>query len=324
MTSSRPSVLALTRSGPLRLFDTTELLRLPPPTWLVQDILPTGGLVGLYGQPRAAKSFLAIDLALCVATGHAWHGHVVQPDCFVLYVSAEGGTGIGKRVQAWLSSHEVSASTPQMAWLTQSIPVSSTSDDMDVLFRRLDSEVERNPALVIIDTLARCLEGDENLQEDMGRFIAGVDRLRREFNATVVVVHHTRLDAERERGSTAFRGAADTMILSVRHNETDVTFSCNKQKDAKEFDAIEFKLRVVPVTIAGLADTTCLMESAYLGAKTAILARLQVEPCSFNDFLRSHVHIPKTSLRRALLALRETGEITKENGIYRLVRGQEK
>ena len=322
--ASRPSILALTKPGPLRLFNTTELLRLPPPRWLVQDILPAGGLVGLYGPPGAGKSFLAIDLALAVASGKPWHGHAVESG-FALYVSGEGGTGIGKRVQAWLSSNSVNANDVNIAWLTESVPISSTSEDMDVLFVRLNNEVEQSPSLVIIDTLARCFDGDENLQEDMGRFIAGVDRLRREFHATVVVVHHTRLDTERERGSTAFRGAADTMLSVVRKQQHGpIELVCNKQKDAEEFGTLWFDLKVVPVTMRGIADTSCIVESQAQSRSQAILTMLRRGPCTFSEFLRSEFHIPRTSLHRGLLELARSGQIVKENGVYRLVRVQAK
>ena len=323
MMASRPSLLALTTPGPLRLFNTTELLRLPAPRWLIQDILPAGGLVGLYGPPGDGKSFLAIDLALCVASGQAWHDHAVEKG-FALYVSGEGGTGIGKRVQAWLSSHEVSANAVNIAWLTESMPISSTSEDMDVLFGRLNNEVEQHPSLVVIDTLARCFDGDENLQEDMGRFIAGVDRLRRECHATVVVVHHTRLDAERERGSTAFRGAADTMLSVVRKDRHGpLALVCNKQKDAEEFGTLWFALKVVPVTMRGMTDTSCIVESQAQSRSSAILSVLKHGPCTYSEIRRGRVHIPKTSLQRGLLDLVKSGEIVKENGIYRLTRVHE-
>ena len=323
MMASRPSILALTRPGPLRLFNTVELLRLPPPRWLVQDILPAGGLVGLYGPPGDGKSFLAIDLALCVASGQAWHGHPVDRG-FALYVSGEGGTGIGKRVQAWLSSHEVSANKVNIAWLTESMPISSTSEDMDVLFGRLNNEVEQTPSLVVIDTLARCFDGDENLQEDMGRFIAGVDRLRREFHATVIVVHHTRLDAERERGSTAFRGAADTMLSVARKGKQGpIELSCNKQKDAEEFETTWFDLKVIPVTMRGVADTSCVVESQAQSRSQEILTMLKAYPRRFSEFQRERSHIPKASLARELVRLAKTGEITKKNGLYRIARSHD-
>ena len=39
----------------------------------------------LYGPPGAGKSFVALDFALSVASGRAWHGHEVRQGP-VLYV----------------------------------------------------------------------------------------------------------------------------------------------------------------------------------------------------------------------------------------------
>ncbi len=316
MTSSRPSAFAFTTPGPLRLYSTQELLRLPAPTWLIDGILPAGGLIGLYGKPGCGKSFLAIDMAMCVASGLAWQGHAVQRG-FVLYVSAEGGTGIGKRVAAWLSSNQVSVDEAQVSWLTESLYINSTSEDMDVLFRRLLEEVEKQPTLVIIDTLARCFDGDENLQEDMGRFIAGVDRLRREFNATVIVVHHTRLDAERERGSTAFRGAADAMLSVARKAGGPLLLSCDKQKDAEEFSELAFELTTVP------AFESCVIQPETQSRSDVILELLLQGTFTFSELRdRLKAHISPSTLKRGLRELLDNGRIVKENGLYERSRAQ--
>lgn len=314
----RPAVLSLTHPGPLRLFNTGELLRLPPPTWLIDRILPVGGLVGVYGQPGVGKSFLAIDMALAVASGHPWQRHVVHPG-FVLYVSAEGGTGIGKRVQAWLSNFGYTAAQPNIAWLTQSVAISSTSEDMNVLFTRLSDELEERPVLVAIDTLARCFDGDENQQEDMNRFIAGVDRLRREFGTTVIVVHHTRVDAERERGSTAFRGAAETMIRVNRASTTaPLAIVCNKQKDADEFPQMSLHLRTLPVTVAGVRTSSCVLVSdpSQKGSsplQVAILGHLRQSPSRLGAL---YVYGAKSSIQRAVRQLVLSHQIINDLGYY--------
>lgn len=67
------------------------------------------------------------------------------------------------------------------------------------------------PALIIIDTFARNFGGDENSAADVGHFIREVDRhLRRNWNASVLILHHSGKDGEREaRGSSALKGAVD-------------------------------------------------------------------------------------------------------------------
>ncbi len=237
--------LVYTQPGKIRLYSTEELVAMPPPTWLIDSVLPAEGFIGLYGAPGSAKSFVAIDMACCVASGRAWHGMEVDPG-LVLYVSAEGGSGIGKRVLGWCRHNGVSPKAVEMAWAIEPICISPESADLGALFARVE-EVREHPTMVVIDTLARCFDGDENKQEDMGAFVNGIDRLRHELNTTVLIVHHSRLDGERERGNTAFRGAADAMIQVKRSkNEKGdrVILVNDKQKDGEEFPVLKFNLVV--------------------------------------------------------------------------------
>lgn len=306
---SRPSEFQFSSAGALRLYSTDELLILPPPDWLIQDIMPEGGLVGLYGAPESAKSFAAIDMMLCVATGTPWHGHEVKQG-FGLYVAAEGGAGIGKRVRAWMLKHNITT-IPNMAWLIESITVNSGSTDVDTLMHRLDNELQEAPGLIVIDTLARCFDGNENEQEDMGTFIDGIDRLRHEYGATVITVHHTRLDGGRERGNTAFRGGLDTMI-SVKRDETAITLECSKQKDADHFGDLELNLVAVPE-----CDSCILIQAGEEKARKSvqILSLLESGPLKWDQWCSSS-GLPKTTFHRFFSELNKTGKIIKENGMW--------
>lgn len=313
MAGARPSSFTLTRPGPLRLYSMTELLKLPPPTWLVRDVLPAGGLVGLYGQPGSFKSFVAIDIAMAVATGRPWHQADVEKG-HVIYVAAEGGTGIAKRAHAWLLDHRIPPEDADIAWLTESIPVSVDSENMNMLFDRINDDIQKQPSLVVIDTLARCFDGDENQQEDMGRFIGGVDRLRREFDATVIVVHHTRLGADRERGSTAFRGAADTMVLVNRLNDSELELECDKQKDHEEFLTRRLELSAVPEV-----DSVVLVDK--VAERDGMIRKFIIdtpEGISFRALKAQSIAagISPTAMKRRLAGLMKNDEIIRENGIY--------
>jgi hypothetical protein len=304
------------------MYSMVELLKLPPPTWLVDQILPAGGLVGLYGQPGHYKSFVAIDIAMSVATGVPWHGQAVRPG-HVIYVAAEGGTGIANRAHAWLLEHNVKPEDVDIAWVTESVPVSVDSENMDLLFERINDELKSDPALVVIDTLARCFDGDENLQEDMGRFIGGVDRLRREFDATVIVVHHTRLDADRERGSTAFRGAADTMVYCKRPREGEVEILCNKQKDAEDFLTRYQQVRKVSLPVhplTGESQNSIVLVEAQAERDGLIRKLIQDAPEGLSwRALKAQAlgsGISPSSLKRRLVGLIKNDEIIRENAIY--------
>ncbi len=308
---SRPSAFQLTGPGPLRLYSTAELLCLPPPEWLIHNILPEGGLCGLYGAPESTKSFLALDIALSVATGLQWQGNAVRQG-FSLYVAAEGGPGISKRVRAWMQTHNIT-DVPYMAWLIESIAVHNESNDMDVLIERLDNELQEAPGLIVIDTLARCLEGNENEQEDMGRFVAGLDRLRHEYGATVLAIHHTRLDGERERGNTAFRGAMDTMMSVTRNRqENTIEVECAKQKDAEHFPGMSFQLELVPEM-----DSCVLLRTDIENVQKTkhIIDFLANGPMRWDEWLSS-TGLAKTTFHRSFSELVKTGQIIKENGLW--------
>ena len=319
----KPSAFALTNPGKLRLYSTAELLRLPPPEWLIHGIMPAGGLVGLYGQPGIGKSFLALDLALSVASGTPWQDRAVKKGP-VLYIAAEGGTGMSKRAAAWMIDHDVKTKKATVMWLLEPIPIYGDSSEVDRVMEKIVDEVQVHPRLVVIDTLARCFDGNENEQEDMGRFVAGADRFRQEFDAAVIVVHHTRLDGDRERGNTAFRGAADTM-LSVQSGQNRLWLACNKQKDAEEFEEIELVLHPVPQV------ESCVIwpaRASRIQHKTDVVLEILKanKQLTFSQWAMAatKLKVPLATFKRRIVSLRENGEIIKENGKYRLAKAHKK
>lgn len=316
---SRSATLTLTSPGPLRLYSTKELLTLPPPKWLIENIIPEGGLAGLYGPPESTKSFVAIDLALCVATGMSWHGHAVQSG-FVLYVAAEGGPGIGKRVRAWLAAHgDMKPTQPTIAWLIESLSITKNSDDVEILMARLDEEMVKVPKLIVVDTLARCFDGDENQQEDMGRFVAGLDRFRHEYGATLLAIHHTRLDGERERGNTALRGGTDTMMSITRDEHGEIVLECTKQKDAEHFPPMAFRLEPVLKADSCVVLRTDHARKQEKALKTQRILDILHEhgPLSWDQCL-SASELPRGTFHRYLVELAKSRKIIKENGLWRL------
>src|SRR5690606_38221251 len=88
------------------------------------------------------------------------------------------------------------------------------------------------PSLIVFDTFARCfLGGDENSASAMGQAVESVRRIQTATNGAVLLVHHTRKGDSVERGSSALRGALDTMISMRKHGPL-VSLSCAKMKES--------------------------------------------------------------------------------------------
>ena len=58
------------------------------------------GMALIYGSPGAGKSFLALDIALRIAAGWTIDGRAVKQGP-VIYVAAEGQTGMRNRIAAF-------------------------------------------------------------------------------------------------------------------------------------------------------------------------------------------------------------------------------
>ncbi len=229
-----PSFLDTLRAA---LLDSDGLDNIPEPEPLIDGVIYRDSLVWLQGKSGDGKSFVALDASGCVGTGQQWQLHPVKQGP-VLYIVAEGVSGIRWRVRAWETVMGVAMTGVQ--WLP--MPVQADLDEQWTAL--VDLAREQKPALIVIDTQARVTVGmEENAAKDMGVFVDQLERLRKASGACILVVHHQGRNGEHMRGSTALEGAATTMIRVVKE-ENEITLSCLKQKDAEPFDDIQ--LRLVP------------------------------------------------------------------------------
>ena len=156
-----------------RLVTPQGMKQLPRPQWQVDGLLHRNTLALLAGPESTFKSFVALDLALSVAGGQPWQGRPVHQGP-VVYISAEGSAGMRNRLEAWEIARQTTASE-QCYFIPDDAPQLLDGADVAALLEVL-GELETPPALIIVDTLARCMVGgDENAAKDMGVFVAGAE-----------------------------------------------------------------------------------------------------------------------------------------------------
>ena len=164
-----------------------DLMDLPQQEWLVRGIVPKGALVGFVSPPERYKTFTVIDLILSVANGGEWLGRYETLQGPAILVLAEGSYGLSKRVAAWAGYRGIE---PAGHFVTEAVPLMDAKVTQTFI-QEVNQEVEK-PALIVFDTLARCMVGgDENSARDMGLVIANADCVREATGATVILVHHT-------------------------------------------------------------------------------------------------------------------------------------
>ncbi len=211
----------------------------------------------LFGPSGEGKTFTALDIALSVATGgETLNGHRTQRG-LVLYLAGEGHAGLRRRIKAWQVFRGINVDDLKFFHVSRQAVSFDGSGLKDVRAEAqgLTESHGKPVALIVIDTLARHIEGDENSTKDMGDFIKEVDALRSSFPGSVaLIVHHTGHGEDsknRSRGSSALRAAMD---FEIRCNAGLISFT--KMKDGEPPPDIEFKL--LPVEIEKNQDGTPL------------------------------------------------------------------
>lgn len=229
-----------------RVLSLDDLENIEDPEWLLHGIMPADSLVTLFGAPGSAKSFWALDAACSIASGHMFHGCEVKQSK-VVYAVGEGLRGMKWRVEAWKLAHpdaDMEALHENLIIIPQSAHLLEKQDAEKLLNTVEHIANGAHVGLFIIDTWARALVGgDENSAGDAGKAISVCDSIRLTTGATVLIVHHTGADGQRERGSTALRGASDASLqMSKSEIDGTVVLSCRKMKDGENFRAVTYKL----------------------------------------------------------------------------------
>jgi hypothetical protein len=208
--------------------------------YLVRNIIPSEGLVVVWGPPGCGKSFWVLDLVLNVALGRKYREHrVKQGD--VCYVACEGERGLNNRVAAWRQHNKVKAAP---FWLV------TTQLDLAAEHKLLVSDIREQigegtrPSVIVLDTLNRSLNGSESSDDDMGDYIRAADYVRTAFHCVVIVIHHCGLDATRPRGHTSLKGASDAQIAITNTGQT-VIATVERMKDGIAGTIVASALQVI-------------------------------------------------------------------------------
>lgn len=229
---------------------------------LVKGLIDQESVNLFYGDQGCGKTFLALDIGLCVAAGMPWFGKRTVKGG-VVYVAAEGGRRIKNRVAAWLQQRDCEVDIPFAAVVSPVNLCGLEPGDVDKLIAAF-KPAHVPVTLVIIDTVSRSLAGgNENAPDDMGAFIAALDELRDRLRCAVIAIHHTGKDEGRgPRGHSLLDRAMDGVVFIKKYEEQRLSVATvTKQRDGEEGEKIAFWLRQVELGTDQDGDlvTTCVV-----------------------------------------------------------------
>ena len=223
------SARSLKVSSRFQRYTVDQLNARVPPAWLLDSLIPQHGYTILYGPPGAFKTFLAISIALSVATGANWHGYKAQRGK-VLYCMGEGSFDAHARISAWLN-HQKTA-LPEMAFqVIEPAPMINLSGDAAEFI----AEAARGGKwdLVVVDTIGRTMAGlNDNVQDGARSFTAFTAKMRNELGAaTLAITHSPKEKPDILLGSGAYEADADVVLnATVAEKGKRVDLRQHKQK----------------------------------------------------------------------------------------------
>jgi len=182
-----------------------------------------------------------------------WNGFKVRHGA-VAYLAGEGHAGLRARCKAWLQEHHVDGSNVPF-YISQSGTDLNTPEGLQKTITSLN-DMHILPRLIVVDTLNRFLDGDENSAQDTKTMLDACGELTREFECTVILVHHTGVSGEaqkRGRGSSAWKGALEQEIMVEKaENTPNIKLIQTKNKDSEPAKPVGLEL--ASVTLKGWFD----------------------------------------------------------------------
>ena len=188
----------------------------PHPPFFIQHILPKGGILMLYGDAGVMKSWMALHTAFCIATGSEWFDFRTY-QARVLIVNFEiAPWGYHDRLVKVNGNFSV-----EIGMLMESSPGTIFLDEPGVFEAFKNELIEPlQPDVIILDCLARCYGGDENSNQELGRFFLKLDELKMD-GRSIILIHHCNKSMlitstmGRARGGTRLTGDPDSVIRMV-------------------------------------------------------------------------------------------------------------
>ena len=303
------------------------------PEWLINDVCEKESVIAIFGQAKAGKSFITVDMAACLALGKEWHGHKTH-QAPVIYLAGEGIRNISRRFLAW---SKINKAEIHQAPLMISSRGARLLDDKDhQLLKDTISATEDeygDIGMIIVDTLARNFGGgNENSTEDMNAFVERIDDLKDTFKSCISIVHHTgHGTGTRARGSSVLPAAVDAEYKVLRKDVSEemfVSFSQTLIKDGTPMKTKEFKFEVLNLPFEDLSSGALVevdeipIEKALSETKIKILETIKAiqekedEPALRwvkNSEIVEKSGLTKNTISKPLSQLKEQGKLNWED-----------
>ena len=298
------------------------------PAWLIDPLWSAGAVGIIGGAPKSLKTWMALEMAVSVASGSPCLATfpVPAPGPVLLYAAEDSASALRSRLESLAGHHGLHLAVLDIRVITTpSLRLDQAADQ-----ERLDATVAlHRPALLILDPLVRLHAVDENAAGDIAALLGYLRRLQRQSGSAIALVRHARKNVSASGGADySLRGSSDLYawvdsFLYLRRHQGQLTLSA-EHRAASGAGPLALELAESsnsgPGPYLQLAATACGIDATPDPLPEQILALLaQSSEPRTADSLRSSLQVRNQRLVQALRQLSGQGKILRRpRGYVRL------
>lgn len=282
--------------------------------WLVDQLWLAEGVGILGGAAKSWKTWLALEIALAVASGRPALGRFATPQAgpALVFCAEDSPAAVRSRFDGL--AHRRGVALPEVPLLLLDVPALRLDRDSDLA--RLEAAVAAvRPRLLVLDPFVRLARVDENSAAEVSSVLGALRDLQRRHALALLLVHHARKTPAAQpgqalRGSSDFAAWGDSNLYMARRPDGVVLTVEHRSAPAPE-----------PLLVRLTPDPTPHLEVVTeLGQQRPVersLGDLVLERLGSSPRPRSTVELAKELRRRkqdvvaALEALRAEGRVTR-------------
>lgn len=296
--------------------------------WLIEGLWGHRAVGIAGGEPKQYKSFLALDVAVSVASGRPCLGrfHVAQPGRVLVFAGEDALEEVKFRLEGIARAAGTSLAALDLFVITAPV----VRLDRPSSRRELEETVAAlRPRLLVLDPFVRMHRIDENNSAEVGPLLAYLRDLERRYEVAILLVHHSRKGAAHTRGGQALRGSSEFHAwgdsnLYVRAKGSTVLLAIEHRTAASSTGTVlDVRISDGRVSLA-VADRTGADEPAAATPQVRTpVERIEQAlaaadaPCSLKQ-LRTTCRMRTESLCEALATLKAQGRVVLDKTGYRL------
>jgi hypothetical protein len=312
---------------------------LPRMNWVVDSIGADGHVVGLFGAPGSGKTYVLMDMAVCIAMAKPWLGRSTQSRR-ILWIDEDIGRNTTlRRMGEVQRGHNAPLDLPinMLSLAGVNITTPQGLNDLSRLVGMHKTNENTGP-VVFIDTLSDVCAGVKIVSpDDLIGPLRALRTIAEHHNSLVCFIHHANKQGQ-YLGATTISGKADLLMGVAKRSGSDsiVEFTTTKARHvtpmsfAARLNRTEI-LKIDPLDGSEIDATTFRMETSQTKRLDAAdkIAALKGTPRHIVEELRRRRTASVTDLvddlnkidavRKSLQRLKDDGIVEQRTpGVYAL------